>query len=87
MEREDSPQRNHRNNGEFFSVIALVFAMLMAVGPGVLLINRPETFLGIPLVYSWGILWYIVICCIALVTDHYIWSKDVLVDKDQDGSS
>lgn len=58
----------------------------MATGPGVLLVNRPETFLGLPLIYVWGILWYLFICGIALVTDHFIWSKDKLKDEHQDES-
>lgn len=68
------------------SIIALSVALLMAVGPGVLLVNHPETFLGLPLVYAWAIFWYLVICVIAWLTDRLIWSKDSLVGEDSNGS-
>ena len=47
--------------------------MCMAVGPGVLLVNRPDMFLGLPLLYAWGIFWYVVIVAIALLAYRYVW--------------
>lgn len=45
--------------------IAFLFAMFMGPGPGVLLINPDAadpnavfTFMGVPKVYAWGVLWY-----------------------------
>ena len=50
--------------GMILSVIFL-FAMVMGPGPGVLLINPDPadpnavfTFMGVPKVYAWGVLWY-----------------------------
>ena len=47
--------------------------MAMATGPGVLLVNRPDTVFGLPLVYAWGILWFVVIMIIMVLTDRHIW--------------
>jgi len=47
--------------------------MILGVGPGVLLVNRPETILGIPLLYAWGLLWYFVQVGIAVVAYVYLW--------------
>lgn len=50
-----------------------VVSMVMGTGPGVLLVNRPDTIGGVPLVYAWGILWYLVQVGIALVAYFVIW--------------
>ena len=55
---------------------AFAFAMFMAVGPGVLLVNRPDTFIGLPLLYAWGIFWYLVIVVIALAAYRFVWVDD-----------
>lgn len=57
-------------------LIALfLLAMVMATGPGVLLVNTPTTILGIPAVYAWGILWYFVIVGVALTAFFTLWKK------------
>lgn len=52
-----------------------IFSLIMAVGPGVLLVNRPTTVCGIPLVYAWGLLWYAVIVAIAVIANTCLWSR------------
>ena len=47
-----SPQRRTLSTS---LVIAVAVAMLMGVGPGIYLVNRPDSFLGIPLLYAWGL--------------------------------
>ncbi len=53
--------------------LAFVIAMLMSVGPGVLLVNRPEAFLGLPILYAWAIFWYFVLVAIALLAFFFVW--------------
>ncbi len=74
-----------RNRSRLSGVLAILFAiaMLMSVGPGVLLVNRPDSFLGLPLLYAWGILWYLVIVAIALIAYLFIWKDEV--DTASDG--
>jgi hypothetical protein len=64
-------------------LLALFFiAMIAATGPGVLLVNRPEMIVGIPLVYAWAIGWYFVLVAIALVAYCKLWTAD---DSSEDG--
>ncbi|MBA2113793.1 hypothetical protein [Bremerella alba] len=62
----------------------VVIALIMGVGPGVLLVNRPTMFLGLPLLYFWGIGWYFVICGVAIICYFFIWRGDQdIADKEE----
>jgi uncharacterized membrane protein len=56
--------------------LLLILAMTMGTGPGVLLVNRPEMWLGIPLLYAWAILWYVVLVVIALTASVFLWKPE-----------
>ena len=55
--------------------LAAVFCLsvIMGTGPGVLLVNRPESIGGIPLVYAWGIFWYCVQVAVVIVASLTVW--------------
>lgn len=53
---------------------AFAVAMLMGPGPGMLLVNRPGSFLGIPQLYAWGLIWYAVEVLIVVLAYTLIWS-------------
>ncbi|MCA8982666.1 MAG: hypothetical protein KDA76_02810 [Planctomycetaceae bacterium] len=55
----------------------VVLSLVMSVGPGVLLVNRPTMFLGLPLVYAWGIGWYLMICLAAFVSYFWLWAAEI----------
>ena len=64
-------------------VLCLIFllAMVMGSGPGLRLINpNPEdpgavfTVLGIPKIYAWGLLWYVVQLAVILVANATVWT-------------
>lgn len=57
--------------------IAFAFALVMGAGPGTLLVNKPTTVLGLPMIYAWGLLWYLVQMVIVLLAYFLIWSKNV----------
>ena len=57
-------------------VIAFVIAMLMGVGPGVYLVNRAETILGLPLLYVWALFWYAVHIVIVITAYLFLWRDD-----------
>jgi hypothetical protein len=59
-----------------FLFVLFLLAMVMGTGPGTLLVNRAVTVQGIPLLYLWGILWYVVLVAIALVAYFRIWKAD-----------
>lgn len=58
---------------EWWVLVALFLAMAMATGPGVILVNRPVTILGLPAIYFWGILWYFIIGGLAVFADRRLW--------------
>ena len=57
--------------------LGLVFAlaMVMGTGPGVLLVNRAELFLGLPVIYVWGVLWYGVQLSVILLSYALLWRR------------
>ena len=64
------------NRNKTLSIILGIFfalSMILGTGPGVLLVNRPETFWGIPLVYAWGIFWYLVQVIVVLIAYFTVW--------------
>ncbi len=69
---------------EWIFVSALIVSMVIATGPGVLLVNRPETVLGFPSIYVWGVVWYLVIAGLAVATDRLVWSKDCGSEDSED---
>ena len=72
---------------ERFFTGAMLVSMVVATGPGVLLVNRPETVLGFPIIYVWGVAWYFLIAGLAIATDRLVWSKDCDTDEAADDSS
>ena len=63
--------------------VAMVVAMLMGPGPGLRLVN-PDAgdpaaayiVFGIPVVYAWGILWFVVQLVIVVIAYHTVWADD-----------
>ena len=58
--------KRNRNREDARLAAIVVLCLFVAVGPGLLLVNRPIFFAGIPIVYAWAIFWYFVFCGIAL---------------------
>jgi len=63
--------------------IVFVVALLMGPGPGVELVNPdpgapgpPPTFLGLPIVYAWGLLWFAVQVGVLVVAYLKVWSRE-----------
>lgn len=55
--------------------LAFALAMVMGPGPGVLLVNRAELFLGLPLIYVWGVFWYGVQLSVILLCYTLLWRR------------
>lgn len=79
----DSPKTSTLRRRELIIVGALIFSMVVATGPGVLLVNRPETVFGFPIIYVWGIAWYFIIGGLAIAADRLVWRKD---SRENDGT-
>ncbi len=65
-----------------FLGLLFALAMIMGVGPGVLLVNRPDTLLGLPIVYTWGLFWYAVHIVIVVMAYRFLWRESP--DRDRD---
>ena len=69
-------QADRRNLLRNLLILLFTVAMVMGTGPGVLLVNRPTSVFGIPLLYAWGILWYFILVGIAVLASKYLWKPD-----------
>lgn len=68
---------------ELFFLGALILSMVIATGPGVLLVNRPETMFGFPIIYVWGVAWYAVIGTLAVTADRLVWKKECEIEESE----
>jgi predicted nucleic acid-binding Zn ribbon protein len=74
-----NPTKRHRRLGlVLFAVFAL--AMVMGPGPGLRLVNPEPTaaresllFLGLPVIYAWGLFWYGVQAAVVVTACLTIW--------------
>lgn len=59
-------------------ILAAVFgvALFMGPGPGLALVNRPEPMFGVPAIYAWGLLWYVVEVGVVVVAYFFLWSRE-----------
>ena len=59
----------------FALVLAAVFvlSMIMGAGPGVLLVNTPQPWLGLPSLCTWGLIWYSVQAIVAVCAYLFVW--------------
>ncbi|MEE3234702.1 MAG: hypothetical protein VX294_11095 [Candidatus Latescibacterota bacterium] len=63
--------------------IVFVFAMAMGSGPGLYLINPSENaiqsellFVGLPRIYVWGLMWYIVQMSVIILAYTRYWKDE-----------
>lgn len=64
--------------------LAFAVAMVMGPGPGVLLVNRAELFLGLPIIYVWGVFWYGVQLSAILLLYALVWRVVDAADSDSE---
>lgn len=58
-------------------ILAIIFAvaLLMGPGPGLLLVNQPKAILGLPALYVWGLLWFVVEVGVVVAAYLFVWDK------------
>ncbi|GAB4150984.1 MAG: hypothetical protein Tsb009_26140 [Planctomycetaceae bacterium] len=66
---------NKRRRTAWILTAIFTIALLMGTGPGVLIANRPETILGLPAVYAWGLFWYVVEVVVVIWAYVAVWTK------------
>ncbi len=65
-----------RTFGRWLSVL-FVIALLMGAGPGTLLANSPRAIWGVPLLYFWCCVWFLVMAAIVVLAYLFVWKKEV----------
>ena len=56
-------------------ILAAVFAlaMILGAGPGILLVNQPATWFGLPRLYVWGMFWCAVEIVVVTAAYLFVW--------------
>ena len=68
-------QAKRHKLGVWLSVI-FAAAIILGPGPGILLVNTPTSILGLPAVYAWGLLWYVVEVGVVIAFYKCVWRND-----------
>lgn len=86
-QKQSTADSEPRRRLSILLTVVFSLSMIMGTGPGVLLVNRADTVAGVPLVYAWGILWYLVQVAVALVAYFVVWDSSSSAGKYDGGSS
>jgi len=64
-------------------ILTAIFAlaMFLGAGPGILIVNQPATWLGLPRIYVWGIFWCAVEITVVVVAYRFVWTTNDEVPK------
>ncbi len=69
--------------------VAMIVAMLMGPGPGLRLVNPDVAdpgasylFFGIPIIYAWGLFWFVVQVAIVVIAYYTVWKTDDAADDE-----
>jgi len=77
--------RSKASHNRLSVILAMVFifAMIMGPGPGVYLVDpgpdhqgAPVTWLGLPVVYAWAVLWFCVQAAVLVTAYFTVWSSE-----------
>ncbi|MBM83939.1 MAG: hypothetical protein CMJ78_25565 [Planctomycetaceae bacterium] len=74
-ETPTSDSKKRHKLGLWLSII-FVAALILGPGPGILLVNSPKPILGLPAVYAWGLLWYVVEVGVVIAFYRCVWRSD-----------
>jgi hypothetical protein len=51
-------------------------AMLLGAGPGILLVNQPSMWFGLPRLYVWGMFWCAVEIAVVVAAYFFVWTTN-----------
>lgn len=59
-------------------LLAAIFAlaMILGAGPGILFVNQPATWFGLPRLYVWGIFWCAVEIAVVVAAYLFVWKTN-----------
>ena len=67
-------QADRRGKLGWILTVVFAIAMLLGVGPGILLVNQPETWFGLPRLYVWGMFWCAVEIVVVVLAYCFVWT-------------
>lgn len=78
----ENASNRSKSKFKWFLVGVFLFALIMGPGPGIYLVNgyaaEGGTILGMPALYFWAVLWFLVEAAVVLTAYFTIWKKDSL---------
>ncbi len=66
--------RKRRTRASWCLAAVFAFALIMGPGPGMALANHPVIFLGLPALYVWGLLWFLVEVAVVVLAYLFVWT-------------
>ncbi len=77
-DNSQTDQAKRRKRLGVILTVIFAIALIMGPGPGITIgfINAPEPLWGLPAVYVWGLLWYVVEVSVVVVAYFFVWEKD-----------
>jgi hypothetical protein len=66
-------KRTSRKRLALILAAVFVLSMIMGAGPGVLLVNTPQPWLGLPSLCTWGLFWYSIQAITAVAAYLFVW--------------
>lgn len=72
---------NRRKTIGRWLTVAFVVAILLGPGPGLLLVNKANSRFGLPDLYVWGLLWFVVEVAIVVLAYFFVWTDDTESDS------
>lgn len=74
IEPPSAGSSERRQRMKWLSWGLMLMALIIGCGPGLLLVNSPEPFLGWPRLFVWGAVWYFVQVAGVLVAYRFVWT-------------
>lgn len=68
------PAESSKTLGIVLTVVFVV-ALILGPGPGMYLANRAEPLFGLPALYVWGLLWYVVEVTVVILAFLLVWPR------------
>ena len=76
MNNTEQTDQSRRHRTGVLLALVFVAALIMGPGPGILLVNTPEPILGLPAIYVWGLVWYVVEVAVVVAAYLWVWRDD-----------
>jgi len=81
LDHQKTPRETSRRRLGRLLAVVFVAAMLMGLGPGVMLIREPGYWFGLPRIYVWALIWFTVEAGVVVAAYLFVWRGSEQIDK------